>query len=174
MYSFLFHCFYCQLFGQSLALHLNYYNIFLIGISYSASFFESPIKLSDQSCLNNDFIMVLLSKYIYSDFVAVVLPLTHVQLFCNPMDCNPPGSSVHGTSQARKLEWVAISFSRVLFDPGIKLASPPLAGEFLLPYKYENPLISKLFQNMTPSQTSEIISLPLQYAALPNESSLSS
>ena len=28
------------------------------------------------------------------------------------MDCSPPGSSVHGTFQARLLEWVAISFSR--------------------------------------------------------------
>ena len=31
---------------------------------------------------------------------------------CNPMDCNPAGSSVHGILQARILEWVAISFSR--------------------------------------------------------------
>ena len=31
---------------------------------------------------------------------------------CNPMDCSPPGSSVHGILQARVLEWVAISFSR--------------------------------------------------------------
>ena len=31
---------------------------------------------------------------------------------CDPMDCSPPGSSVHGTFQARILEWVAISFSR--------------------------------------------------------------
>jgi len=30
----------------------------------------------------------------------------------NPMDCSPPGSSVHGISQARILEWVAISFFR--------------------------------------------------------------
>ena len=30
---------------------------------------------------------------------------------CNPMDCSPPGSSVHGISQARVLEWVAIAFS---------------------------------------------------------------
>ena len=28
------------------------------------------------------------------------------------MDCSPPGSSIHGISQARILEWVAISFSR--------------------------------------------------------------
>ena len=31
---------------------------------------------------------------------------------CNPMDCSPPGSSVHGILQARILEWVAISSSR--------------------------------------------------------------
>ena len=31
---------------------------------------------------------------------------------CDPMDCSPPGSSVHESLQARILEWVAISFSR--------------------------------------------------------------
>ena len=31
---------------------------------------------------------------------------------CNPMGCSPPGSSVHGISQAGILVWVAISFSR--------------------------------------------------------------
>ena len=30
---------------------------------------------------------------------------------CDSMDCNLPGSSVHGISQAQVLEWVAISFS---------------------------------------------------------------
>ena len=30
---------------------------------------------------------------------------------CNPMNCSLPGSSVHGISQAKILEWVAISFS---------------------------------------------------------------
>ena len=30
----------------------------------------------------------------------------------NPKGCSPPGSSVHGTFQARILEWVAISFPR--------------------------------------------------------------
>ena len=35
---------------------------------------------------------------------------------CNPMDCSPPGSSVYGIFQARKLEWVAISFSRGSFQ----------------------------------------------------------
>ena len=31
---------------------------------------------------------------------------------CDPKDCSPPGSSIHGILQARILEWVAISFSR--------------------------------------------------------------
>ena len=31
---------------------------------------------------------------------------------CDPMDCSLPGSSVHGISQARILEWFAISYSR--------------------------------------------------------------
>ena len=29
----------------------------------------------------------------------------------NPMDCSPPGPSIHGIFQARVLEWVAIAFS---------------------------------------------------------------
>ena len=41
---------------------------------------------------------------------------------CNPLDCNPPGSSVYGILQARILEWVAIPPGN-LPDPGIKLAS---------------------------------------------------
>ena len=61
--------------------------------------------------------------------------LSCVRLFANPMDCNLPGSSVHGVSQARILEWVAISSSRRPSQPihGIKavyLASPTLAGRF--------------------------------------------
>ena len=31
---------------------------------------------------------------------------------CDPMDCSPPGSSVHGILQARILEWVAMPSSR--------------------------------------------------------------
>ena len=36
---------------------------------------------------------------------------------CDPMDCSPPGSSVHEIFQARILEWVAISFSRGSSQP---------------------------------------------------------
>ena len=37
--------------------------------------------------------------------------LSHVRLW-DPMDCSPPGSSVHGILQAIILQWVAMSFSR--------------------------------------------------------------
>ena len=36
---------------------------------------------------------------------------------CDPMECNLSGSTVHGISQARALDWVAISFSRGSFQP---------------------------------------------------------
>ena len=51
--------------------------------------------------------------------------------FCNPMDYNPPGSSVHGIIQARILEWVAISFSGDLPYPGIEPGSPALQADSL-------------------------------------------
>ena len=47
------------------------------------------------------------------------------------MDCSPPGSSVHGISQARLLESVAISFSRDLPNPGTEPSSPTLQVDSL-------------------------------------------
>ena len=51
---------------------------------------------------------------------------------CDPMDYSPP--AVHGSLQARILEWVAISFSRgELPNPGMEpgsLTSPALASKF--------------------------------------------
>ena len=36
---------------------------------------------------------------------------------CDPMDCSPPGSSVHGILQTRILKWVAVPFSRGSSQP---------------------------------------------------------
>ena len=52
--------------------------------------------------------------------------------FYDPMDYNPQGSSVHGTSQAKIQEWIAIPFSRGLPDPEIKPGSPALQADYLL------------------------------------------
>ena len=51
---------------------------------------------------------------------ATVHGVAKSQTQLDPIDCSPPGSSVQGISQARMLEWVAISFSKDLPDPGIK------------------------------------------------------
>ena len=45
-------------------------------------------------------------------FTLTVLVAQSYPTLCNPMDCSPPGSSVHDMFQAKILEWVAISFSR--------------------------------------------------------------
>ena len=45
-------------------------------------------------------------------FTLIVLVAQSCPTLCNPMDCSPPGSSVHEIFQAKILEWVAISFSK--------------------------------------------------------------
>ena len=51
---------------------------------------------------------------------------------CDPMDCSPPGSSVHEISQATTLEWGAFHTPGDLPSPGIKHRSPALREESLL------------------------------------------
>ena len=48
----------------------------------------------------------------FKDRFTGVYSLSCIQLFSYPMDCSPPGSTVHGILQERILEWVANSFSR--------------------------------------------------------------
>ena len=84
------------------------------------------------------------NKYVkYPLFVVVVQSLSHVQLFCNPMDYSTPGSSVHEISQARILEWGIIPFSRDLPNPGIEPTSPALGGFFTTEPPGRNSHISK-------------------------------
>ena len=53
------------------------------------------------------------------------------QTLCNPMDCSPQDSFVHGILQARTLECIAMPSSRGFPNPEIKPTSPALAGGFL-------------------------------------------
>ena len=46
---------------------------------------------------------------------------------CDPMDCSPPGSSVHEIFHARVLEWLPVSSPGDLHESGIKLAGPVAA-----------------------------------------------
>ena len=56
--------------------------------------------------------------------------LNRVRL-CDPMDCSPPGSSVHEVLQARILEWIAMPSSKDLPNPGIEPRSPTLQADSL-------------------------------------------
>ena len=64
----------------------------------------------------------------YRGIFVVALLLSRVQLY-DAMDCSPPVSSVHGISQARILEWVAVPFSRGFSRPRDGAHVPALAGE---------------------------------------------
>ena len=50
---------------------------------------------------------------------------------CDPLDCSPPGSSVHGILQGKILEWVAILFSRRSSQPRDQTQSPVLQAASL-------------------------------------------
>ena len=49
---------------------------------------------------------------------------------CDPMDCSPPGSSVHGIRQARILEWLATLTSRGYSQPRDQTWVSRIAGRF--------------------------------------------
>ena len=78
--------------------------------------------------------------------------LSHVWHFATPWAL--PGSPLQGISQARTLEWVAISFSRGLADSGIEPASPTspaLTGRFFTtepPGSQWSPQWCKWYQNI--------------------------
>ena len=99
----------------------------------------------------------------FSVFIQLILPahiphLWWIQIFSyvfsvtktcpavsDPMDCSLPGSSVHGISQVRILEWVAISFSRRSSQLRNRTTSPALQvdsfttksqGKPLFPYEF--------------------------------------
>ena len=55
---------------------------------------------------------VWLTSWIKKHYRVPVKSLQLCPTLCDPMDCSPPGSAVHGILQAKILEWVAISFSR--------------------------------------------------------------
>ena len=50
---------------------------------------------------------------------------------CDPMDCSPPGSSVHGASPGTNSEWVACPLPGDLLNPEIEPTSPPLQADSL-------------------------------------------
>ena len=62
--------------------------------------------------------------------IAVALVPQSGLTLCDPVDCSPPGFSVHGILQARILEWIAIPFSRGSSQPGDRIQVSCIAGRF--------------------------------------------
>ena len=69
-------------------------------------------------------------KYKYAQACMPAQSLSCVQLFFDPMDCNPSGSSVYGILQARILEWIAISSSRWSSRPRDRTQVSHIIGRF--------------------------------------------
>ena len=69
----------------------------------------------------------------------------------DPMDCSPPGSSVHGILQAKTLEQAAISSSRNLRNPGIEPGCPALAGGFFIAEPLGKPRCACIYTCVTES-----------------------
>ena len=71
-------------------------------------------------------------KVYYEDQSTVSVSCSVCLTLCDPMDCSLPGSSVCGILQARILEGVVISFSRVFSWPRNWTWVSHIAGRFLL------------------------------------------
>ena len=94
------------------------------------AYYEKRCKLY---LLTFTFILIIYWNYYTLDACMCALSVQSCSTPCDPIACSPPGSSVHGTLQARILGWVAISSSKGSSQPGIEpvsLASPALAGRF--------------------------------------------
>ena len=94
-----------------------------------------------------------------------------IWLFCDPMDYNPPGSSVRGISQARILEWVAISFSKESSWPRNQIHISCMAGRFFTTEPPGKPKILELECFPQPKKNSH--ALKASFQACPQYLSLS-
>ena len=92
------------IFGKRIHYYLHQYRVWIEEVKLSPGLVEMKVKvLVAQSCLT----------------------------LCNPMDCSPPGSSVHRIFHARMLEWVAMPSPGDRPNPGIKPRSPALQADSL-------------------------------------------
>ena len=75
------------------------------------------VYLRGQSWDRTGSVSFLLADWNFPPFFSFVLIIQSCPALCDPMDCNPPGFSVHEILQARILEWVAVCFSRGSSQP---------------------------------------------------------
>ena len=95
-------------------------------ISFSFYVFFIFPPLTTEGWLQPQFLLTLSEPFFPEPLPLILSPVLFLDIYpegcakslqscptlCNPLDCSPPGSSVHGILQARILEWVSISSSR--------------------------------------------------------------
>ena len=92
---------------------------------------------------------------------AKVLVAQSCPTLCDPIDCDPLGSSVHGILQARILEWVAIPFSRGSPQPRNQIRVSCIAGRFFTVWATrEAPIEIKCIINIMRLNCPQTILLP--------------
>ena len=92
----------------------------------------SVLQFMGSQRVGHDWATGLNYPYTKQEVVLIVLTDQSCPTLCDPMDCCPPGFSLHGILQARILEWVAIAFSRDHPNTGIEPKCPTLQADSLL------------------------------------------
>ena len=69
-----------------------------------------------------------MKECVHMTFCCCCLVIRSCTTLCGSMDYSLPGSSIHGTSQARTLQWLLFPSQGDLPDPGKEPVSPELAG----------------------------------------------
>ena len=110
-------CWTCRLLSSHFIITWPFFYVYIPGVSFFSYKNTSHIGLGPHS---------------HELPAATILSLSHVWHFCNPLDCSPPCSSIHWISQAKILEWVAISFSSVPSQPRNQTQVPCIAGRFFI------------------------------------------
>ena len=88
-----------------------------ISFSRGSSQSRDQTHISCVSCSGSQILYHWATWEALGSWMCVCLPSQSCSTLCDPVDCNPPGSAVHGVPQAGLLECVVISFSRGSFWP---------------------------------------------------------
>ena len=125
--------------------------------------YKEEIWAGEFACLCPAGLLLVMDKWVHSHLVHVAT-INHFSLgnaslrrkvkvkvlfsqscltLCDPMDCSPPGSSIHGIFQARKLKWVAVSSSRGLSQSKDWTQVSCIAGRFFTDWATRGSLTEK-------------------------------
>ena len=130
--------------SQVLNINHKYFDFFsgntnMCAISESSSI--DCVVLSDCFCLFAYLTTLLRAVSVVLSVCVYVLVIQSCPTPCYPMDCGPPGSSIHGMFQARILGWIAISSSRGSSQPRDWIWVSRFAGRFFTTWATREPLM---------------------------------